>query len=165
MPLLRYFGVVGPALLMLLLVVTWILPEAIPEPVHASTERPSIRISSIETLPERVVFDTSLPQIAIPPRVIPATTELPQSAFAFVQITPGPLPAFSPIAEIAPKTPVIVKRDPAIKVVAHRAPPQAQTAAAKNYNVREAQLTAKRPIRTTFLDDIAGRFGKMFKVN
>jgi hypothetical protein len=50
-------------------------------------------------------------------------------------------------------------------VVTHRASPQAQTAAAKNYNVREAQLTAKRPIRTTFLDDIAGRFGKMFKVN
>ena len=59
MPLLRYFCVVGPALLILLLAVNWILPEAI-EPVHASTVRPNIRISSIEKLPERVEFDTSL---------------------------------------------------------------------------------------------------------
>jgi hypothetical protein len=115
MPLLRYFCVVGPALLILLLAVNWILPEAI-EPVHASTVRPNIRISSTEKLPERVVFDTSLPQVAPRPRVMPPGTELPQSAFAFVQITPGPLPKFLTSAEVAPKSPAIVKRDPARKV-------------------------------------------------
>src|SRR5882724_997270 len=53
MPLLRYFGVVGPALLMLLLGVSWILPDSVVEPTHAGIERPAIRISSIEKLPER----------------------------------------------------------------------------------------------------------------
>jgi hypothetical protein len=32
MPLVRYFGVVGSALLMLLLAVNWLLPESVPEP-------------------------------------------------------------------------------------------------------------------------------------
>jgi hypothetical protein len=165
LPLLRYFGVVGPALLMLLLAVNWILPEATPERVHVSTERHSFRISSIEKLPERVVFDTSLPQIAIPPRVILPAIELPKSAFAFVQITPGPLLAFSTLAEVAPKSPIAAKRDPARKMATRRAAPQAHTAAQKNYYVREVQLNAKPPIRTTFLDDFAGRLGQMFKVN
>jgi hypothetical protein len=35
----------------------------------------------------------------------------------------------------------------------------------KNYPVREAELNAKPPIKTTFPDDIAGRFGQLFKVN
>jgi hypothetical protein len=35
----------------------------------------------------------------------------------------------------------------------------------KNYPVREAELNAKPPIKTTLLDDIAGRFGQLFKVN
>ena len=163
MPLLRYLGIVGPALLMLLLTANWLLPEAIPEQVHVSTERPSIRISSVERLPERVVFDTSLPQFARPPSEIPAAIELPQSAFAFVQITPGPLPAFSTLAEVDPKSPITVKRDPA-KVATRRAPPQAHTAGATKRSVREAQPNAP-PIRTTFLKDIAGHFGQMFKAN
>jgi hypothetical protein len=164
MPLLRYFGVVGPALLVLLLGVNWLLPDSVVEPIHASIERPAIRISSIEKLPERVVFDTTLPPIALPPRVIPVAIQPPQSAFAFVQITPGPLAAFS-LAEIAPKKPVTVKNDPARKMAARRAPSPAPGAAAKNHNVREAQANAKPPVRTTFLDDIAGRFGQIFKVN
>jgi hypothetical protein len=165
MPLLRYFGVVGPALLMLLLGVNWILPESVPEPPHASIERPAIRISSIEKLPERVVFDTTLPPIALPPKAIPIAIEPPQSAFAFAQITPGPLAAFSKLAQVAPKSPSAVKHDPARKVAAHRAPPPPPAPAAKNNNLREAQAIAKPPIRPTFLADLAGRFGQLFKVN
>jgi hypothetical protein len=112
-----------------------------------------------------VVFDTSLPQIVIPPTVIPVAIELPRSAFSFAQITPGPLPAFSNLAEVAPKSPITVKRDPARKVDTRRAPSQAPTVAAKNYNVREAQVNAKPPVRTMLLDDIAGRLGQMFKMN
>ena len=168
MPLLRYFGVVGPALLMLLLGVNWILPDSFVEPTHAGIDRPAIRISSIEKLPERVVFDTTLPQIALPqialpPRAIPIAMQPPQSAFAFAQITPGPLAAFSSSAEVAPKKPATVKRDPARKVAARQV--RAPGAAAKNHNLREAKLNAKPPIRTTFLDDIAGRLGQIFKVN
>jgi hypothetical protein len=165
MPLLRYFGVVGPALLMLLLAVNWLLPDSLPEPAHASIERPAIRISSIEKLPERVVFDTTLPPIALPPKAIPIAVQPPQSAFTFVQITPGPLAAFSKLAEVAPKQPIIVKHDPARKLAARRVPPPPPSAAAKNHNLREAQVNAKPPIRTTFLADLAGRFGQIFKVN
>ena len=60
MPLMKYFGFVGSALVLLLLVMNWVLPEPTTEPIHGSIERPSIRISSIESLPERVVFDTSM---------------------------------------------------------------------------------------------------------
>jgi hypothetical protein len=51
------------------------------------------------------------------------------------------------------------------KVVTNRVAPQAHIAAVKNYPVREAELDTKPPVETTFLDDIAGRFGQMFKVN
>jgi hypothetical protein len=165
MPLLRFLGVVGPALLMLLLAVNWLMPEAIAERTHKEIQRPAIRISSIEKLPERVVFDTSLPQSAIPPTAIPTAIELPQSAFAFVQITPGPLPTFSKLAEVASKKPIPAKREAVRKVATYRTPPQAHTTAATDYNVREAQPNSRPPIRTTLLDDIAGRFGQMFKVN
>jgi len=165
MPLLRYFGVVGPALLMLLLGVNWLLPDSVVEPTHAGIERPAIRISSIERLPERVVFDTTLPPVALPPRAAPIAIQPAPSAFAFVQITPGPLAAFSLLAEVVAKKPIAVKRDPARKLAARHAPPPMPNAVAKNHNLREAQTNAKPPIRTTFLDDIAGRLGQIFKVN
>ena len=74
MPLLRYFGFVGTALLTLLLVSHWLLPESTAEPVRGNIDKTFIRISSIEKLPEKVVFDTSLPYVAPPPRVAPPRT-------------------------------------------------------------------------------------------
>ena len=91
-----------------------------------------------------------------------------RSAFALEQITPGLLPTFSILAQVAqvtPKKTIIAKREPAKKVVTNRAAPQAPIAATKNYPVREAEQDTKPPIKTTFLDEIAGRFGSMFKVN
>ena len=63
MPLMRYFGFVGSALLLLLFGLDWYLPQPVVEPVRAVTDKPVIRISSIEKLPERVVIDTNLPTI------------------------------------------------------------------------------------------------------
>jgi hypothetical protein len=99
MPLLRYFGFVGTALLMLLLVSHWLLPGSTAEPVRSDIDKTFIRISSIEKLPKKVVFDTSLPYVAppasvVPPRSVAAAAPV-RSAFAFVQITPGPLPGFA----------------------------------------------------------------------
>ena len=96
-----------------------------------------------------------------------------QSAFTFEKITPGLLPAFSTLAQVTPKTitekrdpaKITAKRDPAKKVVANRVAPQVHIAAVKNFPVREAEQDTKPPVKTTFLDDIAGRFGQMFKVN
>ena len=106
MPLLRYFGFVGTALLTLLWVSHWLLPGSTAEPVRNDIDRTFIRISSIEKLPEKVVFDTSVPYVAPPSNVAPPATVAAvaaapihaprvQSAFAFVQITPGPLPGFT----------------------------------------------------------------------
>jgi len=171
MPLMKYFGFVGSALVLLLLAMNWLLPEPTAEPVRASIERPVIRISSIETLPERVVFDTSMPHIVPPPSVMRVVVPPLQSAFTFEQ---GLLPTFSILAQVTPKKPITAKRDPAIKVVTNRVAPQAHIAAVKNHlviaavknhPVREAEQDTKPPVKTTFLEDIAGRFGQMFKVN
>jgi hypothetical protein len=76
MPLMRYFGFVGSALLVSLLSLNWCLPQATSEPVQADSDRPAIRISSDEKLPEAVIIDTNLPTIkpAAPTLEIP---ELP----------------------------------------------------------------------------------------
>jgi hypothetical protein len=76
MPIARYFMVVGSALLALLLVAGWFLPELPPSfPDRPEViERAAIRIKSAHKWPEKVVLDTSQP--TIPPRAVeepPAT--------------------------------------------------------------------------------------------
>ena len=163
MPLMKYVFFGGSALVLLLLAMNWLLPDPTAEAVYSRTKRPVIRISSIQTLPERVVFDTSMS--APPPSVMRVAAQPRQSAFTFEQITPGLLPTFSIVTQLTPKKTIIAKREPAKKVVTNRVAPQAHIAAAKNYPVREAEQDTKPPVKTTFLDDIAGRFGQMFKVN
>ena len=146
MPLLRYFGFVGTALLTLLWVSHWLLPESTAEPVRNDIDKTFIRISSIEKLPEKVVFDTSVPNIAPAPGVAPPRTVTAaaapvhappvhappiQSAFAFVQITPGPLPGFTKasyafVNEHSKRDIAMIVRDKATaakKVAGHRTLP------------------------------------------
>ena len=89
MPLMKYFVFVASALVLLLLAMNWLSPESTAEPVHSGIQRPVIRISSIETLPERVVFDTSMPYMAPPSSVMRVAAQPLQSAFTFEKITPG----------------------------------------------------------------------------
>lgn len=63
MPLMKYFGYVGIALVLLMVGIGWWFPQPGLEPVSNDAERPAIRISSVEHPPERVVIDTSLPTI------------------------------------------------------------------------------------------------------
>ena len=70
MPLARYFLLVGGALLVVLLVAGACLPS-LPVVEQVETQRTKIRIHTEMKLPERVVFDTSMP--ADPPE--PATAE------------------------------------------------------------------------------------------
>jgi hypothetical protein len=70
MPVARYFLFVGGVLLALLLALDALVPQ---QPVVASQAAPSIdktvvRIRSDQKLPERVVYDTSIPTI-VPPTV------------------------------------------------------------------------------------------------
>ena len=184
MPLMKYFVFVASALVLLLLAMNWLSPESTAEPVYSSIQRPAIRISSIETLPERVVFDNTMPYMAPPSNVMRVAARPLQSALTFEKITPGLLPAFSTLAQVTPKTipekrepaKLTAKRDAEKRVVANRVAPQAHIAAVKNHPKREAERDTKPliktaeqdtkpPIKTTLLDQIAGRFGQIFKMN
>jgi hypothetical protein len=178
MPLLRYFGFVGTALLTLLWVSHWLLPESTAEPVRSDIDKTFIRISSIEKLPEKVVFDTSVPYVAPPPSVTPRQTvatataapvrTLPvQSAFAFVQITPGPLPGFTKASYVflnEPKRDVAAlnhdKTNPLKKVAGRRPLP---TVNAKTAPAQTAR--APEPVtRLSLFDAIKDRLSRgLFK--
>lgn len=70
MPLLRYLGFAGSAVVLLLFGLSWYFPQPVSEPIRNGTDRPVIRISSVEQLPERLDIDTSLPTIVPPPIVM-----------------------------------------------------------------------------------------------
>jgi|SRR3954454_23595799 hypothetical protein len=90
MLVLKYFAYAGSGLLALLFGLNWLVPETPITAVRTEVNRSSIRISSIERLPDRIVFDTSAPQ---PRRAVQAAQS---SAFVFAQISPGPLARFEP---------------------------------------------------------------------
>ena len=70
MPLMKYFSFVGSALVLLLFGLSWCFPQPVSEPVRSGIDRPVIRISSVEKLPDRVDIDTSLPTTVPPPSVM-----------------------------------------------------------------------------------------------
>ena len=76
MPLARYFLLVGGALLVVLLVAGAWLP-LLPVVEQAETQRPKIRILTEMKLPERVVFDTSMPAVTHPLGLVRAETGAP----------------------------------------------------------------------------------------
>jgi len=76
MPVARYFLFVGGVLLALLLAIDALVPQ---ETIVASQAAPSVnktivRIRSDQKLPERVVYDTSLPTIVPPPAMTAQVT-------------------------------------------------------------------------------------------
>ena len=76
MPVARYFLFVGGVLLALLLAIDALVPQ---EAIVASQAAPSVnkavvRIRSDQKLPERVVYDTSLPTIVPPPAMTAQVT-------------------------------------------------------------------------------------------
>ena len=159
MPLLRYFGFVGSALLLLLLALNWLLPDVKTESVNAVAERPVIRISSIEKLPEKIDIDTNLS--AIVPSLTMITIEPPvlQSPFVFVQITPGSLPSFSTV------TTVVTTAEAA--VTPHLTKQSGRGAAKPHSNAStDRAAPAASMIRLSLIDDMRSRFGQsFFKLN
>ncbi|WP_065754497.1 hypothetical protein [Bradyrhizobium paxllaeri] len=97
MPLARYFIYVGGALLALLLIASACLPM-LPLAIEASSSPVTIRIHSEQKLPERVVYDTTVPTI-VPQKIAnaeqnvsdPATTvaDVPKAREAFAQLRPS----------------------------------------------------------------------------
>jgi hypothetical protein len=68
MPVARYFLYVGGVLLALLLAVGSFMPQDLAVANHSAPgiDKSTVRIHSVQKLPERVVYDTSLPTI-VPP--------------------------------------------------------------------------------------------------
>jgi hypothetical protein len=57
MPIARYIAWVGTSLLALLFVANWFLPEYSAAPAPQASNRPIIRIASVQQPPERIVND------------------------------------------------------------------------------------------------------------
>ena len=93
MPLLRYFGFAGSALVLLLFGLSWLAPQPVAEPIRSGIDRPVIRINSVEKLPERVDIDSSLPTIVPAPNVIDFAERWP---VANSVETPAPKPPLRP---------------------------------------------------------------------
>jgi hypothetical protein len=97
-PLMKYFGFVGSALVLLLIAIGWCFPQQAMGPSNSDVERPSIRISSAERAPERVIIDTSLPTIVAPSNISPSTSMTSvqsaqplQGAFSELDVAPKPV--------------------------------------------------------------------------
>jgi hypothetical protein len=129
MPVARYFLFVGGVLLALLVAIDALVPQ---QAVVASQAAPSVnktvvRIRSDQKLPERVVYDTSLPTIVPPPSMTaqavapPAPAAAPASPLAdataqarvretFAQFVPGE--AKKPEPQVQRKRKVAKSRPP-----------------------------------------------------
>lgn len=128
MPLFRYFVVTGGVLAAVLLIVNRFVAQPESDSTQAEQGSPTIRINSVEKWPEKIVFDTSAPQIR-PPDVAaslvasppaPAANEKAREAFAL---------AAQPAAEPKPATPppsrrvaVSRHRHPSARAMAHDQP-------------------------------------------
>jgi hypothetical protein len=96
MPLLRYFLYVGGALLTLLLVANVVLPqESLPATLTSGTDLPTIRIHSERKLPEKVVFDTSVP--------VRLTAPSAKTSVAAAPVAAAPVAVPPAIAEMSAK--------------------------------------------------------------
>ena len=104
MPLLRYFGFAGGAPVLLLFGLSWCFPQPASEPIRSGIDRPVIRISSVEQLPERVDIDTSLPTIVPPPSVLDFAERWPVSNI--VETMPAPRPTTPTAGDGVPKNQV-----------------------------------------------------------
>ena len=155
MPLLRYFGFVGSALVLLLFGLGWCFPQPVAEPIRSGIDRPVIRISSVERLPERVDIDTSLPTIVPPPTVLDFAERWPVAKMSRSGTIVRPAKPITATAGV-PKKQSLAKREPVKKVAAHRA-----TRPAHNAPPDKGQAAA--PVtRLSLLDILKERFGQTF---
>jgi hypothetical protein len=140
MPLIKYFGFVGSALVLLLIGLGWCFPQP-SEPLGGVTDRPAIRIASAEQLPERVIIDTSLPTIVSPPSMLEFAERWPQATVADVKPVPKPATP-APVSDVSTKQ-NFAKRERSKKVAVHRAAPKTNIEPARNDKVQTSSAVTK----------------------
>ena len=123
MPLGRYFAFMGGALLALLFLADWYMPQLAAEPSRTGVDKSIIRIHTLHRWPEAIAFDTSVPTI-IPPPVMAAELPAkrpPRDALALLQ---QPAPAAATAVE--PKPAVKKTRSKAARFATRRRVPSYQ---------------------------------------
>ena len=154
MPLIKYFGFVGSALVLLLIGSGWCFPQPPSEPPGAVTERPAIRIASAERLPEPVIIDTSLPTIVSPPNVLEFAERWPQATVA--EVNPVPKPATpAPVSDVSTKQ-NFAKRERSKKAAVQSAVRKANIEPTKNDKVP----TQSAVTRLSLLDTLKEGLGQ-----
>jgi len=157
MPIARYIAWVGTSLLTLLFVVNWFLPEYAAAPAPEASDRPIIRIASVQQPPERIVFDTSQPTI-VPPPTLFVDRVADQSSPLVESYASATLPAT--VVNLDQKKRKVVKRKP--PKVAPNQPALASTPAVASGN----SGTTVQPTRLSFADIISGRLARnLFNLN
>jgi hypothetical protein len=160
MPLLRYLGFAGSALVLSLFGFSWYFPQPVSEPIRSGMHRPIIRISSVVQLPERLNIDTSLPTIVPPPIVMDFAERWPVSKV--VETNFGAKPTTPTTSDGVPKKQSLVKHEPVKKVAAHRAAPPVNNASASDHREEAAAPVT----RLSLLEILKERFGQnLFKLN
>jgi hypothetical protein len=134
MPLIKYFGFVGSALVLLLVGSGWCFPQPPSEPSGGVTDRPAIRIASAERLPERVIIDTSLPTIVSPPNVLEFAERWPPQA-TVADVNPVTKPATPALVNDVSTKQNFAKRERSKKAALHRAVPKANIEPTRNDKV------------------------------
>lgn len=159
MPLMKYFGYVGSALALLLIGISWCLPQTASESIRGDKERPTIRTSSAERVPERVDIDTTLPTI-VPPLSInsAAPTTLVKTSQPRIQADPAKPKTPGEVL----KTKRIAKREAAKKVVAHRAAQPLNIAPAPTQIVQSPPPDARMSLLETLKERLSQA---LFKLN
>jgi len=148
MPIVRYITWVGTSLLALLFVANWYLPKYSAEAAAEASNRPVIRIASMQRPPEQVVIDTSQPTI-VPPPTLFGDAEPDQPSPLVESYTSAISPAT--VVNLEQKKRKVVKRQ-APKIAPYQ-PASANTPAVASGN----SGTTVQPIRLSLADIISGR--------
>jgi hypothetical protein len=125
-PLGRYFAVVGPALLALLILAPWYFPNGTTSRENGapSVHGSAIRINSDQKWPERVVMDTTLPTIVpAQPNVVAASTPIAPASKVrdFAEMKPLPASPTRQHAATRPKHRIVRQSPPAFGYPTHMA--------------------------------------------
>ena len=126
MPVARYFLFVGGVLLALLLAIDAFTPQQVAVASNAAPgiDKTVVRIRSDQKLPERVVYDTSLPTIVPPPSVtaqagapapVAAVTAQARVRDTFAQFVPAEPKKLEPQVQRKRKV-AKVRANPAVRV-------------------------------------------------
>ena len=168
MPLMKYFGFVGSALVVLLIAISWCFPQQAIGPGNSDVERPFIKISSAERAPERVIIDTSLPTIVPPSNVGPSTTitsvqsgQPLRSAFAAIEVSPITAPPKSSGEAPKPKPKQTAKREPAKNGSNHRAAKPLNIVPAPPTGVQATAPDTKMSLMETLKEQLGQTFFRL----